>query len=140
MPTRLPAALVLTSLLAAGCAAPKAPEYIGPPLPASELAIVQAQDPANTGGATVRFHLTFESFMKVGDGQRTFVGDARIGYPTRISVLPGDYTLITRCISGNYSAHPAAELRLEAGRTYTLRCGVSPHNLTSFRLTMDSVE
>ena len=89
MPTRRLAALVLTSLLAAGCAAPKTPVHIGPPLPASELAIVQAQDPANTGGATVRFHLSFESFMKVGDGQRTFVGDARNGYPTRISVLPG---------------------------------------------------
>ena len=140
MPTRRLAALVLTSLLAAGCAAPKTPVHIGPALPASELAIVQAQDPENTGGATVRFHLAFESFMKVGDGQRTFVGDARNGYPTRISVLPGDYTIITRCVSGNYWAYPAAELSLEAGRIYTLRCGVSPHNLTSFRLTMDSIE
>lgn len=140
MPQRLLTTLVLTSLLAAGCAAPKTPVYLGPQLPASELAIVQAQDPANTGGATVRFHLTFESFMKVGDGQRTFVGNARIGYPTRISMLPGDYTIITHCVSGNYWAYPAAELRLEAGRTYTLRCGVSPHNLTSFRLTMDSIE
>jgi hypothetical protein len=138
-PARILFALVLLSFLTTACAVREKRLYQGVQLPSSQVAVVKALDPSQASGGSVRFFLGFESFMKDGDPQRTPVNDMWNGYPTSVESLPGDYTIIAYCASGGFFAHPSIKLRLEAGKTYTLRCGFTPNDVNRFLVSVDSV-
>jgi hypothetical protein len=122
MKGRVPfAAAFLSMLFAAGCGTQRM--YEGPPLPASERAIVRA-DPVVSAGAPVQLRL------RQVDGREVGVSASKVELP------PGKHQLIVDCrIAESGSVRRfTLEAELEAGGSYRLVANTTARNCEAVEL------
>lgn len=129
-------ALALAATLLAACAPATVQTYEGPAKPPGEIAVLRGVSDEALGTG-VRYYVFFVSYASYLPGLKPVfnkVGDSFTGYPRELSMLPGDYIVMTRCATGNQYAFPAIRLKLAAGDNIEVRCVPVPNALSRVRV------
>lgn len=129
-------ASALAATLLAACAPATVQTYEGPAKARNEVAVLRgvADESPGTG---VRYYVFFVSYASYVPGVKPFfnkVGDSFSGYPKELTMLPGDYIVMTRCATGNQYAFPAIRLRVAAGDDFEVKCEPVPNALSRVRV------
>ncbi|MGF1766346.1 hypothetical protein L4D06_03010 [Enterovibrio makurazakiensis] len=129
------AAILAISALS-GCAARVAKNFDDKGLPLENYAIVKGVE----DDFYSVFFLEYAALGQGADKKPKKVGDAFIGYPGALHLLPGNYYINVECNAytgmGTVSAWLSARMKLEAGNTYELECNDVGEN--KIRLDLDS--
>ncbi|MDK9764223.1 hypothetical protein KI743_19640 [Vibrio sp. D420a] len=131
-------AILLTVFSLSGCVG-VVHTYEGSKKPLNEVAVLKGE---NLEFAGRNYRVLFSSYTDLSDDEKDFknVGDAFIGYPKEIHMLPGDYVVLTHCIVGDEYAFPAVKASVKAGETYEVKCGPIPDKLNTVGAMIQVVE
>ncbi|HAS6346980.1 TPA: hypothetical protein I7241_03255 [Vibrio vulnificus] len=131
-------AVLLSVFLLNGCVG-TVRTYEGEKKPNEEIAVIQGKT-YELGGAS--YHVYFASYADLSVEERKFkdVGDAVVGYPQEIHMLPGEYLILTRCHVGSSYAFPAVKARVKAGEVYEVQCGPVRDKLNTVGAVIKSAE
>ncbi|OLQ71088.1 hypothetical protein BIT28_02640 [Photobacterium proteolyticum] len=113
--------------------------YEGVKKPAEEVAILKGEV---TEFAGRNYRVVFSSYTDISKDEKDFkdVGDAIVGYPREIHMLPGEYFVLTQCLVGNEYAFPAVRASVKAGEVYEVKCGPVPGKLSTVGAKIQLVE
>ena len=131
-------AILLTVFSLSGCVG-VVHTYEGSKKPLSEVAVLKGE---NLEFAGRNYRVLFSSYTDLSDDEKDFknVGDAFIGYPKEIHMLPGDYFVFTKCLVGNEYGFPTVKASVKAGEIYKVKCGPIPGKLSSVGAMIQLVE